>query len=65
MIGWWRSRTIWFAKALMVAGALVEYLNASSGMLLPYLGHWGGVVMLAIGVANVLLRIATTKPLGK
>lgn len=62
---WWASRSIWLGNLLIAAGAVVEYLNASGGMLLPYLGTYGGAVMLVIGVLNVLLRLATTKPVGK
>jgi hypothetical protein len=62
---WWASKSIWFGNLLIAVGAVVEYLNASGGMLLPYLGHWGGAVMLGIGVLNVLLRLATTKPVAR
>ena len=60
-----QSKTIWFGGALIVAGAVVTYLDANSGMLAPYFGKWGGLATAAIGVANVLLRLATTRPIGK
>ena len=62
---WWRSRSLWFARALMLAGAIVETVNASSGLLTPYFGKWGGLVIVGIGVVNEILRWATTKPLGQ
>lgn len=62
---WWKSRSLWFARALMLAGAIVETVNISSGLLLPYFGKWGGLVVIGIGVANEVLRWVTTKPIGR
>lgn len=60
---WWRSLTIWFSGFLIALGAVVEYVNASSGLLAPYFGKWGGLVTLGIGVLNVLLRLRTAQPI--
>lgn len=62
---WWHSLTIWFGSFLVVLGAVIEYVNASSGLLAPYFGKWGGLVTLAIGVLSVLLRLRTTMAIGK
>jgi len=62
---WWASRTIWFGTALTMLGAAIEVVNANSEMLMPYLGKWGGLIVTVIGVANVLLRLVTSKGIGK
>ena len=62
---WWQSRSLWFARALMLAGAIVETVNVSSGLLLPYFGKWGGLVVVGIGVINEVLRWATSKKIGR
>jgi hypothetical protein len=62
---WWHSLTVWFGSALVVIGAVVEYLAASQPDLTPFLGRWGGAVTVAIGVVNVLLRLRTSRPIGR
>lgn len=62
---WWASRSLWFASLLVACGAVVEYVNSTSGLLAPYFGKWGGLATVAIGVLNVLLRLVTTRPIGK
>lgn len=62
---WWHSLTIWFGLLLVALGASVEYLTTVSPLLAPYFGKWGGAVTVAIGLANVLLRLRTTKPIAK
>jgi hypothetical protein len=62
---WFNSVTIWFSAALVVAGAVVEYLNTVAPELTPYFGKWGPLATVTIGVLNVLLRLRTSKPIGK
>ena len=62
---WWKSRSLWFARALMLAGAVVELVNASSGTLLPYFGKYGPLVVIGIGMVNEILRWATRLPIGR
>lgn len=60
---WYQSKTIWFnvvAAALAAAGAATDVLQ-------PVLGENGIYVMIAgvLPVANMILRAATSQPLGK
>lgn len=60
MIKKWReSLTIRFAGWLVVLGAVIQYLAIAQPDLTPFLGKWGGLVTVAIGIANVLLRLRT------
>lgn len=62
---WWKSKTIWLGSALVVLGALIEYLASNSDQWQGYFGEWGGVAGMVIGALNVLLRLRTTKTIGK
>lgn len=62
---WWASLSIWFGGFLVVAGTLVQYLDTVSPTIGAYFGQWGGVVTVGIGVANVLLRLRTSRPIRK
>lgn len=62
---WWKSKTVWFSSALVVLGTVMQYVDQSSAILVPYFGKWGGIATVAIGVINILLRLRTSRPIGK
>lgn len=62
---WWQSKTVWAGTLLVMLGALVEYLANNSDQWQGYFGEWGGVAAMVIGALNVLLRLRTTKGIGK
>jgi membrane protein DedA with SNARE-associated domain len=56
---WWHSFTIWFGNAMAVAGTVIQQIDTSSSDLRAALGHYGGAVIAALGVAVILLRLKT------
>jgi hypothetical protein len=56
---WWHSFTIWFGNACAVAGTVIQQIDTSSSDLRAALGHYGGAVIAALGVAVILLRLKT------
>jgi hypothetical protein len=49
-----------YAECLVVLGLIVDYLQANTAWA-AYLGKWGGLATVAIGVCAILLRIARDK----
>jgi hypothetical protein len=59
---WWRSKTLWLNGIV----ALVAALEVSTGLLTPYVGEDGYVLlMILLPVANAMLRFITTDKLTK
>jgi hypothetical protein len=56
---WWHSFTIWFGNAMAVAGTVIQQIDAQSSDLREALGHYGGAVIAALGIAVILLRLKT------
>jgi hypothetical protein len=56
---WWHSFTIWFGNAMAVAGTVIQQIDTQSSDLRNALGHYGGAVIAALGVAVILLRLKT------
>ena len=53
---WWQEAAVWFSAAVGVTGVVVEYLAQTNPDLTPFLGKWGGIATIAIGLANALLH---------
>ena len=59
---WWKSKTLWLNGIV----ALVAALEVSTGLLKPYVGEDGYVLlMVLLPVANAMLRFITTEKLTK
>ena len=59
---WWKSKTLWLNGFV----ALVAALEVSTGLLKPYVGEDGYVLlMVLLPVANAMLRFITTEKLTK
>jgi len=58
---WYQSKTIWFAFALELFGAIQLYLPEAR----EALGEHYGVTLFVVGVIVKLLRFATTKAIAK
>lgn len=59
---WWKSKTLWLNGVV----ALVAALEVSTGLLKPYVGEDGYVLlMVLLPVANAMLRFITTEKLTK
>lgn len=56
-----KSKTMWFAIALAVLGAVEASLNLFADILTP---TTYGIVTMVVGVIVGVLRIVTTTPLG-
>jgi hypothetical protein len=57
---WLRSKTMWFALALEVFGAVQLGLPEVVGQISAHVYPW---LFIAVGVAVRLLRLVTTQPL--
>ncbi len=62
---WWASRTINFGAVLALFGLVLEYAQSRERELLDYFGEYGPAVFTIVGVVVIVLRFATTKPIGK
>lgn len=49
-----------YAEFLILLGMIVDYLQANTGWS-GYLGRWGGLATVAIGVLGIILRFARNK----
>jgi hypothetical protein len=49
-----------FAEVLVVLGLIVDYLQTNTAWA-AYLGKWGGLATVAIGVLAIVLRFARNK----
>lgn len=54
-----RSKTMWFAYAVIIFGYLDSNVSVLQGALGPYYGY----AFIGIGLVNVVLRAVTTKAL--
>ena len=57
-----KSKTMWFAIALSVLGAVEASLNLFADILTP---TTYGIITMVVGVIVGVLRIVTTTPLGE
>jgi len=57
-----KSKTIWFALALVVLGFVADNFNYVQNIIDP---RFYGVSYIAIGVIVAVLRFVTTQPLGE
>lgn len=62
---WWKSKTLWFSKALVAVGAWVEWLHMSQPVVKDALGNYGGYAIIGIGLATYILRFTTNRGVGK
>lgn len=62
---WWKSKTVWFSKALIVIGGWMEWLHVSQPVVRDALGEYGGIAIMGIGLATFVLRMATSGKIGK
>lgn len=62
---WWQSKTLWFADALTYIGTglevVIQYEPDVRAILMPYLGAFTGLILIAIGITFRILRFKTTK----
>ena len=59
---WWKSKTLWLNGIV----ALVAALEVSTGLLKPYVGEDGYVLlMVLLPAVNAMLRFTTTQKLTK
>lgn len=57
-----KSKTMWFAVALVILGALMDNLSYLQSVIDP---QYYGVIMIAIGVIVAILRFMTTDAIGR
>lgn len=57
-----RSKTMWFALALVILGALMDNLSYVQHLIAP---EYYGVIVIAIGVIVAILRFITTDAIGR
>lgn len=57
-----KSKTMWFALALVILGALMDNLSYVEHLISP---QYYGVIVIAIGVAVAILRYVTTDAIGR
>jgi hypothetical protein len=59
---WYTSKTI----LVNIAVAILASLEATTGLLKPYLPeYWYVVLAVGLPVVNIFLRVITTQPIGK
>ncbi len=56
----YQSKTMWFSVALVVFGALLDYLPALQSIIDP---KYYGLIFAAVGVTVAILRYVTTQPI--
>lgn len=57
-----RSKTMWFALALVILGALMDNLSYIQHLIAP---EYYGLVMIGIGIIVAILRFITTDAIGR
>lgn len=57
-----KSKTMWFALALVILGALMDNLSYVEHLISP---QYYGIIVIAIGVAVAILRYVTTDAIGR
>lgn len=56
----YKSKTMWFSVALVVFGALLEYLPYLQTIIDP---KYYGIIFAAVGVTTAILRYITKEPI--
>jgi len=56
----YKSKTMWFSLALVVFGALLDYLPALQSIIDP---KYYGVIFAVVGVTTAILRYITKEPI--
>lgn len=57
-----KSKTMWFALALVILGALMDNLSYLQNLIDP---QYYGVIMIAIGIIVAILRFISTDAIGR
>ena len=57
-----KSKTMWFALALVILGALMDNLSYLQNLIDP---QYYGLIMIAIGIIVAILRFITTDAIGR
>lgn len=57
-----KSKTMWFALALVILGALMDNLSYIRNLIDP---QYYGLVAIAIGIIVAILRFVTTDAIGR
>ena len=57
-----KSKTMWFALALVILGALMDNLSYLQSIIDP---QYYGLIMIAIGIIVAILRFITTDAIGR
>ena len=57
-----KSKTMWFALALVILGALMDNLSYLQNIIDP---QYYGLIMIAIGIIVAILRFITTDAIGR
>ena len=57
-----KSKTMWFALALVILGALMDNLSYVEHLIPP---QYYGLLVIAIGVSVAVLRYVTTDEIGR
>jgi hypothetical protein len=58
----YKSKTMWFSLALVVFGALLDYLPVLQSIIDP---KYYGVIFSIVGVITAILRYITKEPISK
>ncbi len=56
----YKSKTMWFSVALVVFGALLDYLPALQSIIDP---KYYGLIFAVVGVTTAILRYITKEPI--
>lgn len=56
----YKSKTMWFSVALVVFGALLDYLPALQSIIDP---KYYGLIFAVVGVITAILRYITKEPI--
>jgi len=57
-----KSKTMWFALALVILGALMDNLSYIQDLIAP---QYYGVIVIVIGITVAILRYITTDAIGR
>lgn len=57
-----KSKTMWFALALVILGALMDNLSYLQSIIDP---QYYGLIMIGIGIIVAILRFITTDAIGR